>query len=507
MTVVSSREEFAADLAARLGGQSVRQLASISGWGRTTVADIRAGRQLPTPDQLRDLLMSVGADQAEVDIWQSRRSLLAPPPEPVRPQIPEEELAGVEDVRTPRSWRWLAGTVAALVLLATGFAGGFMTRDRTLRHAVAIPPTSETGANSAARSRTVDVAQGATHTCALTAGGAVLCWGRNDVGQLGDGTFQNSPRPVQVTGLLAGVKAVAAGGRISCAITYDDRVRCWGHNAYGQLGDGQETRRGVPVLVNHLPGPVSRIAVGMLHACILTRAGDAYCWGNGEHGQLGTGTFARASHEPVLVKGIDVQLTGIVAGDDFTCAWSIRQEVFCWGANAYGQLGIGSRTDAAAPVRLKAYPEGVTTMAAGGEHVCAIAPAGGVDCWGRGESGQLGDGKSADSSQPVPVTRLDKGTITLTAGLAHSCAANSVGGVYCWGDGSAGQLGLGVGTSSATPTLVPDLRSGGVKLVAGNESTCALGAEALWCWGTGRFGEVGAGAASSLARPHRIAVP
>lgn len=516
-------EEFAADLAARLGEHSVRQLASISGWGRTTVADIRAGRQLPTPDQLRDLLMSVGADTDEVAAWQARREAIAPAPlqtpappptpaplhtpEPTRESASAPEDAATDD-RTPRRrlGRLLAGLVAALLLLATGFAGGYAVRGRTLQHAVDLSSATTTGPVSGARSRVARVVQGATHTCALTEGGAVWCWGRDDVGQLGDGKHTATARPVQVTGLLADVIDIAAGGRTTCAITYARAVRCWGHNAYGQLGDGKEVHQTVPVAVRGLPGPIAKVAVGTLHVCALTTGGDAYCWGNDEHGQLGIGTIARNVYEPTLVKGIGEQLADIVAGSDFTCAYSIRREVYCWGANAHGQLGIGTREDSAKPVRLTAYPLGVSALAAGAEHACAIAPAGGVDCWGRGDLGQLGDGRSTDSSVPVPAKGLDSGFVHLTAGSGHSCAASATGEVSCWGDGRAGQLGLGLGQSTAVPVTVPDVHAGGLGLSAAAESTCALDTEALWCWGSSRYGEIGAGAAESLARPHRIPI-
>jgi len=523
--VPTAREEFAADLSARLGDQSVRQLATVSGWGRTTVADIRAGRTLPSPDQLRDLLMSVGADQAEVAQWEARRVTLAPDAgrsastretsddtgtpargddAPAPTNTPASAASGPPGPR--RAWHWLAGALAALILLATGFAGGYVVRERSLRHAATIATSATKGPASAARSQIVDIAQGSTHTCALTAGGAVWCWGRNDIGQVGDGTVRNAARPTQVTSLLADVKDIDAGGRTTCAITYASAVRCWGHNAFGQLGDGQEVHRTVPVAVKGLPGPVAKIAVGAMHVCAVMTSGDAYCWGNGQKGQLGIGSIVRAAREPVLVKGIGVQLAGITAGDDFTCAWSIRREVYCWGANAHGQLGIGTRTDAPAPVRLTAYPHGVTLLAGGAEHACAIAPAGGVDCWGRGSRGQLGTGATTDSSVPVPARGLDSGAVNLTAGRAHSCAATALGEVRCWGDGNDGQLGIGLEHSSPTPIAVPDLRSGSQGLSAADDSTCALDPEALWCWGSGRYGQIGAGEPANLARPHRLSL-
>ena len=113
----------------------------------------------------------------------------------------------------------------------------------------------------------------------MTSNGAVSCWGANADGELGDGTTTNRPTPVPVSGLSAGVVAVAAGQKHTCALTSGGAVWCWGNNWYGQLGDGTTTGRPTPVPVSGLSSGVVALAAGMYHTCALTSGGAVVCWG------------------------------------------------------------------------------------------------------------------------------------------------------------------------------------------------------------------------------------
>jgi hypothetical protein len=135
------------------------------------------------------------------------------------------------------------------------------------------------------------IAAGGVHTCALTDGGGVKCWGDNEYGQLGDGTTENRMTPVEVSGLSSAVTAIAAGYYHSCALTTGGGVKCWGDNYRGQLGDGTTEYRTTPVDVSGLASRVSAIAVGEYHTCALTANGRAKCWGSDSDGQLGVGTI------------------------------------------------------------------------------------------------------------------------------------------------------------------------------------------------------------------------
>ena len=183
------------------------------------------------------------------------------------------------------------------------------------------------------------IAAGSAHTCAVTAAGALKCWGDNYVGQLGDGTLANSSTPVQVSGLTTGVTAVATGGRQTCAVA-SSGVKCWGDNSFGELGDGTNDNRSTPVDVSGLVSGVTAIAAGFTHTCALTSGGAAKCWGGGWNGQLGDGTGV-GSLTPVSVSGLTSGVTAIAAGIMNTCALTGSGRAKCWGANFYGQWGTG----------------------------------------------------------------------------------------------------------------------------------------------------------------------
>jgi alpha-tubulin suppressor-like RCC1 family protein len=145
-------------------------------------------------------------------------------------------------------------------------------------------PVDVLGLGSPAQS----IAAGWAHTCALTIGGAVKCWGDNQYGQLGDGTTTNSLTPIDVVGLGSGVVAIDASFGDTCAVLDTGGLKCWGDNEYGQLGDGTTTDSHVPVDVSGLTSGVAAVSSGRWHACAITTAGGAKCWGANFEGEVAT---------------------------------------------------------------------------------------------------------------------------------------------------------------------------------------------------------------------------
>ncbi len=297
------------------------------------------------------------------------------------------------------------------------------------------------------------IAAGDSHTCALTGGGGVKCWGPNDVGQLGNGTTTASRVPVDVAGLASGVSAIAAGWGHTCALTSAGGVKCWGYNAFGQLGNGTNTDSSVPVDVAGLASGVSAIAAGGRHTCALASGGGVTCWGDGQSDDANL----FHSNVPVDVPGLANGITAITAGNDKTCALTNGGGVTCWGPN-YAPPPGESLPDRMVPLDVSGLASGVAAIALGDSNICALTNSGGVACWGNNSYGQLGNGTTTDRRVSVPgnVSGLASGVTAIAVGGMHTCALTGGGGVKCWGSNGYGQLGNVMRCiSSSVPVDVP----------------------------------------------------
>ncbi|ATQ66633.1 MULTISPECIES: regulator of chromosome condensation RCC1 [Methylosinus] len=303
------------------------------------------------------------------------------------------------------------------------------------------------------------IVAGAHHTCALTAAGAVACWGPNYFGMLGDGTGVQRLTPVAVQGLSSGVVAIAAGGLHTCALTIAGAVKCWGSNAKGQLGDGTKLDRYVPVAVQGLSSGVVAIAAGAEHSCALTSVGAVKCWGSNEAGAVGDGTSGYHLYRlvPVAVSGLSRDIVAISAGNNHTCALTAARAVKCWGLNTYGELGDGTTTSRNIPVPVSGLSSGVVAISTGAtsQFNCALKGGGGVLCWGRNHFGELGDLSVTDRSTPVAVAGHTRDVDAIALGKFHTCISIGSGIVRCWGRNNAGQLGDGTIANRRSPAPVP----------------------------------------------------
>jgi alpha-tubulin suppressor-like RCC1 family protein len=367
------------------------------------------------------------------------------------------------------------------------------------------------------------LAAGSGSTCALSTTAAVYCWGVNGNGQLGNGTTTQSNVPVAVaaSGVLSGVALtqISLGSNVTCALSSTGAAYCWGAGASSQLGNNTTTQSNVPVAV-YSAGVLSGVSLTQISAgtnasdvCALGTSGYAFCWGVNNGGQLGNPDTSLNFKVPVAV--LAPELTVSPGG---THACTIRSAgAFCQGDNTYGELGNGSSTNSSVPAAVTSSGalsgKIVTQVSAGVGFTCALDTTGTAYCWGQNGSGQLGNGSTTNSKVPVAVTTsgvlAGKTLIQVTTGNDFACALDTTGLAYCWGSGGSGQLGNGLATTSSVPVAVP--ASGvlsGVTLTqisAGSNSTCAVGsAGATYCWGADGSGQLGNNSTTGSSVPAAV---
>ncbi len=241
------------------------------------------------------------------------------------------------------------------------------------------------------------------------------------------------------------------------------------------------------------------LASGFNHHCALTTSNGVLCWGGGTLGQLGNGVLAN-SLVPVAVNGLSSGVTALAGGYQHSCALLGNGTVQCWGRNDYGQLGNGAQTNSATPVAVSGL-SGVVAIAAGTYHSCAVLASGAAKCWGYNGQGGLGDGTTT-TPRLTPVTVLGvSGATGISGGLGHSCALLGSGKAQCWGTNSYGQLGNGTVTGSTTRVDVVGLLDA-QSIQSGQYHNCVkTTAGAAKCWGRNDYGQIGNGTTTNALSP------
>ena len=253
-------------------------------------------------------------------------------------------------------------------------------------------------------SASLSLSAGDQHTCVALLDGTMRCWGRNVFGQLGTDTspVMSRSRPVQTDTISAAVE-VAAGEEHTCARLDGGDVWCWGKDDLGQLGDAATSPGGErlePRPVTNLTDAIA-LDAGREFTCAVRMNGSLWCWGNNRQRQLGA-VSGDLHDSPVEVLSAR-ELVEVSVGYHHGCARSAGGEVWCFGDDAFGQLGDGSADSSGGTVQVS-FETTVTQVAVGGDHSCAQAPLGTVFCWGRGHKGQLGGGDATDANTPQAVS-------------------------------------------------------------------------------------------------------
>ncbi len=363
------------------------------------------------------------------------------------------------------------------------------------------------------------LSSGNHHTCAILDDGSVSCWGWNDNGQLGDGTTTDRNTSTQTLSLGTGRTAVAisSGYRHTCAILDDGSVSCWGRNDAGQLGDGTDTERNTPTQTLSLGIGRTAVAIssGNSHSCAILDDASVSCWGDNGYGQLGDGTnTTRNTPTQTATLGTGRTAVALSSGSAHTCAILDDGSVSCWGENQYGQLGDGTTTGRNTPTQTSSLGTGRTAVAlsSGGWHTCAILNDGYVSCWGSNGNGRLGDGTDTERNIPTQTSSLGTGrtAVAISSGGSHTCAILDDGSVSCWGDNWKGQLGDGTDTYRNAPTQTSSLGTGrtAVAISSGRWHTCAILDDAsISCWGYNRYGQLGDGTGGDYSSDYNRNTP
>lgn len=300
----------------------------------------------------------------------------------------------------------------------------------------------------------------------------------------------------------------------TCGWNEEGVAYCWGPNVDGRLGSGE---MGDPSsLPLRVQGPPFRqLAAGTSFTCGLALDGNAYCWGSNFRYALGIGetdsNYATAT--PALVAG-GHQYVHIAAGTGHACGLTASGEAYCWGYNAYGQLGNNATGNSPTPVQVANSGSGglqFTHVFAGAYFTCGLATVGGQTgkayCWGDNERGQIGNGTAGSESIKTPAAVAgDHSFITGDTDYGTACAITDTHRLYCWGDNTYGQIGngqMGSDQYETEPTLVdftgdPDDADPPVTDVAvGEAHVCAIAGGELYCWGSNVHGQLGDPTASS----------
>lgn len=307
------------------------------------------------------------------------------------------------------------------------------------------------------------VSVGGDHACAVKTTGTLWCWGGDDEGQQGNGPVVGDiAQPAQI-GSAADWKSVSAGlGFLTCGRRANKRIYCWGSDNDGGVGNGTPfADANVPTAVGANADWTS-VSAGGQHACGRRSNGRVYCWGRDVDGQVGDGGAVPGAGQPSprLVAGGFADWANVSAGITHNCGRRANRRVYCWGSDLDAGLGNGAATNntgVSSPVQLSGNATDWRAVDAGTNSGCARKASGRLYCWGYDAYGQVGDGNGngSDNNSPTQVAGATTDWKKIDAGNLFTCGLRTTGRLYCWGYGFWGQRGDGQsGSGTAQPTPV-----------------------------------------------------
>ena len=364
------------------------------------------------------------------------------------------------------------------------------TPDPTTTPSVTAPPVTATTVQTTAPPTTattlppplldnIAVATGAYHACSLHTDGTVSCWGRNYLGQLGNGSNEEPLEVVKVVGIRDAI-AIDSYWDHTCAVHETGRVSCWGENDYGQLGNGTRSASNRPVTVDGIDDALE-IAIGWPFSCALHTDGTVSCWGLGRFGALGNGTIGQENFASTPVKVASISdAIAITTGASHACALRENGTILCWGSNRTGKLGDGTMVDSSLPVEVKGISDAIAISAAG-DYTCALHADRSVSCWGTDVMGNLATDEIILSSIPNRLKDISE-VRNMASATSYLCLfKQNSREIVCLGADHYGNL----GSRSEKPS-VHKLRSDKEIIFLGLHffQICAVYADTtIYCWG------------------------
>jgi alpha-tubulin suppressor-like RCC1 family protein len=337
-----------------------------------------------------------------------------------------------------------------------------------------------------------------------------LAWGRNELGQLGDGTTTDvaAPEALSNTGLFNGVEVIAKNSLSALALTTGGDLISWGSNFHGNLGDGTVTDRSSPVSVS-TGNTFVAIAAGGDHMAAIDYSGFAWAWGDNSLGQVGDGTVTNRSTPTSVVGGN--QFVALSAGGAHCVGLDTSNQAWAWGDNTFGELGNGTTDNSSSPVVVLGGLQFTRVVCSNGEFDIpaavnsigsypifnvALDQSGFAWTWGAGGNGQLGNGATNNQSSPVSVAGGAR-FVDIACGAFHALALDRYGALWAWGANGGGQLGDGTTANRSSPVSVATSKRF-VQLAAKSNASIAIDTEGqAWAWGSADgSGELGTGGSS-----------
>ena len=360
-----------------------------------------------------------------------------------------------------------------------------------------------------------------SNACVLDEAGKIWCWGKNESGQLGNLSFDDSEDPVEVDLGNRNMVDVKTGTNHVCALDDAGNIFCWGSNGSGQLGYG----KGASSVISGVPQPtrviiksdinekkVSLLSCGYESTSAVDEDGNLYFWGRPDLNSLEYSHIAKIEGTGDEREYGDVAFFG--TGAAHKCLLDSEGDVYCWGNNNRGQLGNNSDESSDQPEKIDVSgvlnDKNIKMLSVGEYHNCVLDAENKIYCWGDNGRGQLGNGQIVSSKVPVEVNMngdLNGKTVkTVKCGTEHTCALDTEGTVYCWGANNDKQLGDNTGTDKLYPTKVyTDVALKDKKIVnidTGRDHTCAVDENSkIYCWGANMKGQVGVGYTSANYNP------